>query len=483
MSDHIVPHRSLICYDSDMRLFGSSLVWHGLRTRKLLVVLIGLLPFVVLTFATNFNPGNDDGWFREHSAQYGLAYWVEMRYETWSGRITAETFTYVFAQLPVDFWRAVSIAIYALLVLCIYKYYTLLVTRRSKDQDLLALALCAVAPFFIGVTAILGGAFWISGSFNYLWIAALGAAAFYPVFYVYVKRELPAKWLIITGIISSVLAGFGQEQVYLLLIGFTALVVVALFWQTRLVWLYPAAQLAITLASATVSYFAPGNKLRMESEIATWLPTFQTAPLADRLEWSLRWFMDATINHFGFLFILSWLLIIALIFAKAKLSAMSRPEWVIVLVLTAALFAQMPSPISQYLFDFNAQWGVVAFSTISYIAIAFWVLVLTTTIFGLYRISKLYLKHEFVLLLLGLGALAATAIVTLSPTMYASEQRTLFVPGVLLVTAIVLMVAHVLREYHKRRQLMLAILFLAFVFNFLALAAYKIPALQTTLGG
>lgn len=405
-----------------------------------------------------------------------------MRYQTWSGRVTAEALTHTFLQRPVDVWRAMNIVMYLVLVVCIYKYYTLLVAKRSEGRDLAVLALCTVVPLVMGVMALLGSAFWVTGSIFYLWIAALGLIAFYPILYTYVRRTLPPKWLMTIGIGASAMAALGQEQVSALLVGFTGLAVAGLFWQTRRIWLYPVFQLVITVLAAGISYFAPGNMIRMESEIRTWLPTFQTAPLMDRFEWSLRWFMDATINHFGFVFILMWGLIALLMLAKARQVTLGWRDQAIVMVLVAAVFLHLASPLSQYVLDFHAQWGVAEFPTMSYTVLAFWLAVLAVTVIGLYRVSALYLQRRFALPLMGLGILLATAIITLSPTMYASEQRTLFVPGILGILILVVLAGYAFREYWAHRLLLFTVFFLAFAINVVALLAYRFPSLQTLLG-
>lgn len=405
-----------------------------------------------------------------------------MRYQGWSGRVTAEAYTHTFAQLPVEMWRLMNIAQYAVLVLCLYKYYTLLVARRSKEQDSLVLALCAVVPFAMGVATLLGAAFWISGSFNYLWVVALGLVAFYPVLYVYMKRTLPQAWLMAAGILAAMLACLGQEQVFVLLAGFTGLVAVALFWQTRRIWWYPSVQLAVTIAAAAVSYFAPGNKIRLEAEVATWLPTFHTASLLNRIEWSLRWFMDSVINQFGFVLVLMWILIVLLLLAGARRYALNLRDKVVISTLAVAVFLHLDSPIREYLFNFHALWGVQDFPVMSYPVLLLWLVVLAAMLAGLYRVSEMYLRRRFTLPLIGLGALVATAIVTLSPTMYASEQRTLFVPGVLAILIVVVLAVCVLREHKTRRYLLLTGLLLACAINFAALLAHRSQFLQTLVG-
>lgn len=453
-----------------------------LMNKWLWVAFLGLSLFVLLTLATDINPGNDDGWFRENVPQYSLAGWVDMRYQTWSGRVTAEAFAHTFSQLPVAVWRVANIAMYAMLVFCLCRYYALLVVKRSERSGLAILALCTIAPLMMGAGALLGGALWITGSFFYLWIVALGLVAFYPVLYMYLKRVLPPRWLMAAGIVAAALAGFGQEQVFALLTVFTGLAVAGLSWQTRRVWLYPILQLAVIVVAATLSYLAPGNKLRMEAETATWLPTFHTAPFLDRLEWSLRWFMDATINRFGVVLILLWALIILLVLADVRRRALDWRDKIVVSALTTAVVLHIASPVTEHLTDFHAQWGATTFPTLSYFVLAFWLTILAATIAGLHRVSDTYLRRRFLLPLVGLGSLAATAMITLSPTMYASEQRTLFVPGILMVLLVIVLAAYAFKEHWTRRYLLFAVLSLAVVVNLAALLAHRSHFFQTLLG-
>lgn len=459
-------------------IWDKAIVANNFMKLKLLILAIGAVLFTLLVLASGIRVGSDDTWFREHTTGYTLTEWVSERYDGWSGRVTAEAFTFTVHQLPVPLWRVANVVFLVALTLLLYKYYTLLASRRTERKDLYMLIFSVAAPFLVGVSALLDGVFWITGSLNYLWVVVIGMIAFYPLLYTYTKRQNPSHLMMGVGVAAALLAGFGQEQVFALLVGFSGLVVLGLYLKTRKIWIYPLCQFLVTLAAALVSYLAPGNDVRMGAEIATWLPTFESVAPIDRIEWSLRWFMDATINQFGYVFVLIWALTGILLFSgSSKLAKVRRIDVGIASVLIFASLLYFGVTAGLNLFNFYPHWGIAAFPLASYFYLAFWMVVLALMPIGLYRVARLYMKGSYALPLMNLATLVAIGLMVFSPTMYASGTRVLFVPAVLGLLSVILLANLLFDAHWKYRKVILPLLLFVPVVHVFNVTVHLVVAL------
>lgn len=446
--------------------------------KKIFVLLIGVILFSLLTFSTHVLPGTDDAVLNVAMKHYSVVEWVSRQYDVWSGRITSEALINIIYNLPLVVWQLINIAMYMLIAVAIYKYYTLLSSNRSQSKDLSVLIISSAAPFLVSMGALRWGAFWITGSLNYFWIATLALVAFYPILYVYINRKNPKLAWILIGALTSLIVGFGQEQGYLLLGFFTFITVAALTVQTKKIWNYPSIQLGITTIAAAISYFAPGNRHRLESEMSTYIPTFHTAPFMKRLEWDYRWFMDALINHLGFIMLAIWFLVIILLITKRNDKKTLSLNNVIMVVLTSAivLYAKVVDGLN--VFDFYAAWGAVSMPKASYAYLLYWTLVLAVTLVGLYRVSKLYIGKRFVLPTIFIGMLIGIGAMILSPTMYASGERTILVPSVAGMVLVVVLSGYAISRYWGYRLIIISAAVTAAMITILLLANELIDKIQ-----
>lgn len=246
------------------------------------------------------------------------------------------------------------------------------------------------------------------------------------------------------GLLLSFLACMGQEQVYFLSVVFSILIVLGLYIKTRKVWIYPSLQLAVSTVAAFISYRAPGNILRNQSEISSWLPSLPITSFLNRAEWSYRWFLDAVVNHLGILMIVIWLSIglIILYNNKKKKFVLYLVGWFLIIGALARLLLQGNTNA----LNFYPQWGMSSFYFASYIYLFIWSALIVATLYGAYIVSNIYdSKRKYMLTSILSGMLISVGLMTLSPTMYASGQRTLFVPGILGVMAVIVICSYMYR--------------------------------------
>lgn len=437
-----------IVYDAGMAVSYKG-VLKTLSSKKALILFVSIIPFLLLTAATGVLQGTDDSVLRAGLRGSPLD-WVQHQYVTWSGRITAETLVATISQLPVGVWRIAQAILYCALALTLYKYYKLFAKDISEKKDLIMVAVCALLPLTIGVGALRWGAFWITGSLNYFWIAVLGLIAFYPILRTYLKLTNPPRWLMAIGIVFAVLAGMGQEQAFLLLVLASWLIVASLYYQTKKIWVYPIVQSVVTTIAAAISYLAPGNKHRLELETNNYIPNFETVSLIDKFNWSYRWIIDALINNLGYVLVLTWILIIVILLAQRHKHRLLRVDYLVIGVLSfsALLYTRITNGLN--IFNFYVAWGVNDFPKASYLYILFWTFVLTVMFIGLYRVSRIHLNRGVFLPALALLMVLGVSAMVMSPTMYASGPRTLLTPslvGVLLLVILITLATNVYKKY------------------------------------
>ena len=146
----------------------------------------------------------------------------------------------------------------------------------------------------------------------------------------------------------------------------------------------------------------------------------------------------------GMLLNVVWLLILLLLFRKKEKKVFDKLVMFILLVAETMTLLKTKIPM---LFEFEATWGIQNFSRASYYAIATWIVILLTTVLGVFFACE-ELDKKIVATLLMLASYATTAIMIFSPTMYESGCRVMY-HGALLVIILILLL---LSELYQRQK-------------------------------
>lgn len=407
------------------------------------IYILGIILFAVLLKLAARLIGSDDIAFQEQIKPYpNLISWLDYRYHTWSGRIFAESFVYIFSPLPLYLWKIVELAIYSLGIFFLYMYYLLFAKKRNNTTDYVMMLLALLVPATMDSGVLFQGAFWVTGSMNYLWIAVFGIIALYPIVYFMIRNTKPHWASTVAGLVSALIAASSQEQVGLIVGALAIIFTLYTAYQrkkttsiTRFIKSispYQASFSAIILSSLIFAITSPGNKARVKAETITWQPDFYAVPVVNHIEYAVRWMVDAVINHSGFLLILTWTLLVVLLCLKKKRDWLDYTAIGILSAAATTAIAKGYDVISP-LVTFYPTWQPdIPHYGISLAILGAWIIILIVTILApliLYRKSI----HGALLSLLFMGFLCSVAIITLSPTMYVSGLRTLFVPTILLI--------------------------------------------------
>lgn len=438
---------------------------------------IGIFLFAVLVNCVH-RGGGDDANFPIMIKNYNLLGWIKYRYYTWSGRVVAEIYYYIFGSLPLFVWKIVDIIFYGTMAIILYKYYELFNNDRNRKLDYIMAIFCILLPFGMNFGAMCDGVFWVTGSMNYLWIMAAGIIAFYPMFYYSVHKKYPNLIFCIVALLFGFVAGGSQEQIGAVLLAFCVLFLLYIFLKLKRRPIFLVVETAVVFVAFLVDFFSPGSHLRYIQEINDRIPTFLKVSRLKRTEYSYRWFLDATINHIGILLVLTWTVLIIMLIKKSTKNMIN--SICIGIMALALLFTSIKKSIPQF-FDFHAKWGIAVFSKGSYINIVFWSIVLLSTVIAVYSLYD-YSIRGIVAAIVVLATYASTIIMAFSPTMYESGCRTMFVPSVILCILVLKLINDCIVKFNKYDLILIAALlsypiyqYLIFAQTFLTAFNYHYP--------
>jgi len=424
--------------------------------RKLLYAIygIGVLAFALLIVLVARRTGSDDTIFQTQIQPYASVLdWLSYRYAHWSGRIFSEASVYIFSSLPLYAWKLVTITLFAVSSGILFCYYCLFTKTRNRKKDVIMLILALILPFFMDTNTLFDGIFWVTGAINYFWMTTLALFAFYPIAFYAVRRTRPHWIITLLGCISGVVAACSQEQAGLTLVGIVLLSTIYLFFRDiqstpKKIPLYPFVFLVAFAGSLYISLTAPGNQIRLHEETLVWQPDFFTTPLPQHIDYAYRWFVDAIINHTGFLLVGSWIVMLLLFIKKQSKDMLDRFFIGGLCLVTLALLLKGFS-IFSYLFAFYPTWHPQIPHRFSFLVLIPWTIALLATVAAPIVLYRKEIRG-YAIAMLYTASFLGTALLTLSPTMYASGVRTLFTPSVVLIAIIYLLFIAVYDLYKRQ---------------------------------
>lgn len=439
------------------------------------IYLFGIALFSILIHTVVRLAGSDDIVFQKQISPYANVFdWVNYRYHSWSGRIFAESFVYIFSPLPILFWKIAETLLFVLFDGFIFLYYLVFTKARSPFKDRVMMILAVTLPALFDSGVILTGQLWVTGSMNYFWLSTFTLIALYPVVFYAVHKKGPKNIFIIIGFISTVIAACSQEQGGLILTAIMVLLTSYLVYlkSSKKLIRIPFLPIGFSITSTIFLIFgliAPGNKARIGSETITWRPDFYTIAFNKHIEYAGRWFIDAVVNHSGFLLIAFWVLVILLLIKK-KTKNKVNVTYATLFVLGAASIISLSKGFDSVnpLVTFYPTWKPnIPHHIISLLLLIPWCIILIVSLIAPYIIYGFRSKKAVILSVLISGFLCSILIITLSPTMYASGPRTLYFPSVTILFVIYILFDDFISLYKKQ-----AVVFFVFLVCCLACAQY-----------
>lgn len=395
---------------------------------------VGVLGWAVLWSVVPFGVGNDDDFYGKALRNQSLASWLSEYYRIWSGRLGIDAVTVLVMPHPW-LWRILNAG---MLTLLLWSMAAML--RRERDARMvlfLVLGVALVSPA-VGREAV----WWMTGSFNYLWTAALGAFACLR----FVRPKGPT-WLFLLTIPAAAYACF-QEQSAALVLAFQCILGGRLAWSRALRWQH-VLQLVVSAGALALLATAQGSKARFAAMVFHWFPEYAMLTLPERVFSGLQRSLGHAfvLQHgLGLLFAVL-LLCVGFVRCAGWPARAAAAVPLLVLVLPALFLHGLPAgtpgvETAQWLRRFLAVGGdyqdywignvANAVDVRLYLAFAMGLLAAMATACSLYWIFRAEGRWPASLaVLVWLAALASSAFLGLSPTLYASSDRIFWMQDVL----------------------------------------------------
>lgn len=437
----------------------------------------------------------DDAWFYRYTGQMDFFPYLRWRYETWVGRMAGEALVYLVFSLGLPFWRVAEALMLVLLIVGILRLAAIVaripqsglswwdeerpacVQRDYREMGLLAAAAAASGYLLMSVETFGYAAVWVNGSVFYTWTFTCGIWALLPVAELVFTGEAEG-WKFLCAIFPAVLASMSIEQMGAVLLAFELLGVGYSIYRDCQVHVPALAQLLATALAFLVLFAAPGNALRVESEIATWMPQYETLSPGHHLFLTTQWLLSSFANENKLFLCAIWIVGIVLLCQKERAGTadfffagaagvFAAASLLPFAGLTVLSDLGLRIPDITVRVDRVPEWSDLTGMQI--FALAWWGLALIFTVFFLWRASG----GQGALVLAYLAGIASEAVLFFSPTMYASGARVYYLTDLLYL--FVLLALSFAVGGRRRRNLIFAGMIAAGVVNF----AVQLPVLRS----
>ena len=389
--------------------------------------------FLLLT-QVGYSDG-DDAFFYQYTHEMGFFEYLSWRYQTWVGRMSGEAMVYIAFSLGIWFWRIVNAMMLVLLPCGVLKLAEKATGIRTKNF-LPGESVAVVSGYLLMAIMTVGyAAIWINGSIFYTWSFTCGIWALVPVADIVFDTGDGGSgdhntWHFFYSIPCAVLASMSIEQMAAVLVTFEvlAVLVVILRKHEKQRTILLIIQTAVTVVAFVILFLAPGNDIRVASEVQNWMPQYEELSFGEHLFVTVQWLVSSFANENRLLLFGIWLAGILHIICKNERKASD-----VACMTAAGLFsaaALLPfagikvfSDCGLHIADITVRLEQVPrieeMQAANWFAMCWWIAALLFTCILIWKVSK----HNVVLMLVWLGGIASEAIMHFSPTIYASGAR------------------------------------------------------------
>lgn len=411
---------------------------------------IKALPFIVysiLIIIMNLKMSivGDDVYFSSVLQGNNLLDWISLRYNIWSSRILLEGIMVTLLNIGFNFWKLLNIGVFLILPYAIKKIF------NSKSDTKIDWLICM--SLFLIPASCYGDAGWVATSINYLWPLAFGLLACIPIKKNFCDEKM-TKVEIVISCISLIIACNQEQMAGILTIVYIGTLCYNLIKKkpNKIIIFYTI----VVLASILFIFTCPGNSNRKVSEIETWFPEFTTLNIIDKAQLAITSMMRYIVIKGRIVFTVMTTVIMCAVFITNKSKIYrgiaiiqfigSIPLNLVNKVIPQSLFA-----IKDTINQFGETKLVINSATYNnvflYIMILYYFIILACIIISLYSIFKNTNKSIIAISILGLG-LISRLVMGLSPTVFASAERT----SIFLYTSFIILIIYIIKHLKETEK-------------------------------
>lgn len=389
---------------------------------KTLVFFITLFSSLLFFSTNNYTHVSDDLWFSAKAiSEPSYLNWVYGRYFSWSSRLPIEL-SLISLINHYKLWAVLNSVFISIFVTSCYCMANTKNGHEDKPVNITFLVFLLMPS-----TVLFGGAIWMTGSFNYIWPVSLMTLAYSLLFNsIFLNKILDKKSYVLMSL-CFFLSSFNEQVAVSNILILTMLLVFFLVKKCNVKHLITPA--LVTLVVIIFIATCPGNKNRYILEIPRWFPGYGDMNIIEKAMIGLNLAFDSFFAHKT--------VIPALVAFYFGATTSSRKITCITIFISIALLicALMPTP-PHFLtrIKFNAETIYSIESVVRSLTIIAIVSTLVLTTIVRHSINEKSVVSSILLL----ASSASTVILGLSPTAYASSDRILFIPYVLMGMTIII---------------------------------------------
>lgn len=259
-----------------------------IKEKVLKIVKSSKMPLYAISFiillAHIFMPTDmsDDAWFYtilegQDSPVRAVLDFVKYRYNNWSSRVLIEALLVVIVRVPV-LWKILDSVV---LIYIIFKISSLLNSENSRRKNVIISTVLILFPFWI-----LYEAGFIATSLNYLWPLG-GMLSVIGILYKRFTNRKIAKYEYILALFGLIYSSFSELACGALSILFICSGIYY-FYNRKKVPVLELVCLAFCALMIIYTLSCPGNDIRYEAEVITWLPEHASLNFVSKAELGFR---------------------------------------------------------------------------------------------------------------------------------------------------------------------------------------------------
>lgn len=393
----------------------------------------------------------DDVFFYQNSRSMGFFEYLGWRYETWVGRMAGEAMVYLVFRHNIWFWRIVNALMLVLLPMGlirlaekaarlpeggITRWYERIPVNREAGFEF-SVAVAAVMGYFLMAATTLGyAAVWMNGSIFYTWSFTCGTWAMMPLADLVFHTGKFRRRQLFYSIPCAIIASMSIEQMAAVLLAFEVLGVLFLFWKERKIPWGLLLQTGVTMAAFGVLFLAPGNELRVASEVTNWMPRYNDLTVGEHLFITVQWLLSSFANENKLFLCAIWVMGLLLLLQQKDKKGQDFVWMAAAGIFTAAallpfagvtVLSDMGMDIGDIMLPVEQVPVVSDLTGQNVVALVWWTAAALFTFGYLWKVSG----FQVTLLLAYLAGIASEAILYCSPTMYASGARVYYLTDLL----------------------------------------------------
>ncbi len=422
--------------------------------------------YIIFIHSRMLTTYGDDIWFANFKGKPLLDIMIN-RYMNWTSRFILDTCLFIFNGLNKYIWFIIDIFMWILCYIEINK----MINKENKTKLSLILALIII----LYPTIDMGSSGWVTTTIVYIWPLALGLYAFNKLSKIYNNNKLKIYEIIL--FVISLIVASNQEQVCLLLAGFTFVFLVDTYYKKKEVNKGLLGVMILLILMLLNHLLCPGNAVRLDISVKTSFPDYNKLNLIEKMGLSLNNTYEMILGIRNYIYLA--FVIILTIFNYGKNKNYINVVIGLILIVSAIVLPQLN------IFNLSSNYGgylcptgknclkvlpLIGFNTKTYLIS---LLVSIISIAGvIYLLFNTYIKDKNMRLFMPitfLAALLSRFIVGFSPTLFISGYRTGIFMYFIFIILIIKMIKDMKlkdKDYYKFLSNVTFLIFVMYMINY-----------------